>query len=253
MDNKALIKEFFNQCLVEKNVDIIDEVISPQILARSFACSDYIGIELMKTSTIEWSKVFPNTGEPSVSLIHSDPQLVIADIWQSAKHEQEVFGMSPTGKPIKIPLSVACVFNDQQKIVDYTIRCNLIQLVKQIQPDNMAQVLTKLKQPIFSWLENTKAQHHNLIKQLRVITQDEEVLKFTPRQLECLSLWLHAKTSKEISQILAISSKSVNFYLDKAKATLRSSSRSQVYERLDELNTIHLFNALHKHLTGWPA
>jgi DNA-binding CsgD family transcriptional regulator len=160
--------------------------------------------------------------------------------------------MAPTGKPLKIPLSVACVFNAQQKIIDYKVHCNFIEVVKQIQPDNMAQTLAKLKQPIFDWLSNTKAEYQSLIRKLRVINRGGEVLKFTPRQLECLSLWLHAKTSKEIGQILAISVTSTNTYLDMAKATLRCDTKSQAYEQLDNLNTIHLFHALYKKLVNKP-
>jgi DNA-binding CsgD family transcriptional regulator len=110
----------------------------------------------------------------------------------------------------------------------------------------MAEVVKRLNQPIFKAEDCVRYQYHSLIRYLNNLTLGQHTVRFSPRQLECLSLWLHCKTINEIGTILTISSNSANTYLSLAKENLGCHSKSQVYQQLDQLGTMHLFRKLYK-------
>ncbi len=60
-------------------------------------------------------------------------------------------------------------------------------------------------------------------------------LKFSSRETECLTYLLTGKTMREISEILGISRKTVGTYVERLKAKLNCSTRSQLISRAIEL------------------
>jgi len=60
-------------------------------------------------------------------------------------------------------------------------------------------------------------------------------LKFSNRETECLMYFLKGKTMREISEILGISLKTVGTYIDRLKAKLNCSTKSQLISKAIEI------------------
>lgn len=67
-----------------------------------------------------------------------------------------------------------------------------------------------------------------------------ENIKLTSRESECLALYLRARSSKEISRILKLSPKTVDYYIAKAKAKLNACSKSDIFDKAIEYGFINL-------------
>lgn len=65
-------------------------------------------------------------------------------------------------------------------------------------------------------------------------------LKFTKREVDVIKLFLEGKSAREISEHINLSSRTVEHYIDGLKDKLCCYSKSELFESLNELNSLNL-------------
>jgi DNA-binding CsgD family transcriptional regulator len=84
----------------------------------------------------------------------------------------------------------------------------------------------------------THTQRIDLLIKLKLIDPDLRHLKLTKRELECVNLTLKNKTCREIGELLDLSTRTVENYLDNIKAKLNCNNRHELFIKLDQVKLI---------------
>lgn len=99
MDNKFLIKEFYEEVVSKNLVDKIEDYVDINCIARVGENSIPIGLEGMKQHSIDVRKTYPDL---KIRIIrqYQENDYVISEIITEGTHLGEWLGIKPTGKKL---------------------------------------------------------------------------------------------------------------------------------------------------------
>jgi DNA-binding CsgD family transcriptional regulator len=80
------------------------------------------------------------------------------------------------------------------------------------------------------------------------MSQIAENIQITPREVECLSLWLSGYSVKESAQVLKIAAKTVEVFRYNLREKLNIRKKSHIYTLLENNNLLQLYLQFSKKL-----
>src|SRR5918998_1872580 len=97
-ENKTIVRRF-EEHMAKGNLDVIDELLSPDFVDRSLMPGQGPTREGYKRSVAEILEAFPITSFTIEEQI-AEGDTVVTKYWQSSVHRGEIMGLPPTGKEI---------------------------------------------------------------------------------------------------------------------------------------------------------
>jgi predicted ester cyclase len=98
-ENKAIARRFLEEHMAKGNLDVIDELLSPDFVDRSLMPGQGPTREDFKRSVAEILEAYPITSFTIEEQI-AEGDTVVTKYWQSSVHRGEIMGIPPTGKEI---------------------------------------------------------------------------------------------------------------------------------------------------------
>ena len=99
MDNKQLIKHFYENIVSKNKIDEIDKYVALECTARSGDQIIPIGLDGMRQHVIDVRKTYPDL-QIIILRQYTDGDFVISEIVTHATHLGEWLGIKPTGKKL---------------------------------------------------------------------------------------------------------------------------------------------------------
>lgn len=101
MDNKLLIKYFYEDIISNNRIEEIEKYVSPNCSVRIGENSIVVGMEGMKQHVIDVRKTYPDL---TIRVIrqYTDKEYVISEIITEGTHLGEWLGIKPSGKKLVI-------------------------------------------------------------------------------------------------------------------------------------------------------
>lgn len=101
MDNKLLIKLFYEDIISNNRIEEIEKYVSPNCSVRIGENSIVVGMEGMKQHVIDVRKTYPDL---TIRVIrqYTDKEYVISEIITEGTHLGEWLGIKPSGKKLVI-------------------------------------------------------------------------------------------------------------------------------------------------------
>jgi predicted ester cyclase len=101
MDNKLLIKHFYEYIISNNRIEEIEKYVSPNCSVRIGENSIVVGMEGMKQHVIDVRKTYPDL---TIRVIrqYTDKEYVISEIITEGTHLGEWLGIKPSGKKLVI-------------------------------------------------------------------------------------------------------------------------------------------------------
>jgi predicted ester cyclase len=101
MDNKLLIKHFYEDIISNNRIEEIEKYVSPNCSVRIGENSIVVGMEGMKQHVIDVRKTYPDL---TIRVIrqYTDKEYVISEIITEGTHLGEWLGIKPSGKKLVI-------------------------------------------------------------------------------------------------------------------------------------------------------
>ena len=99
MDNKQIIKEFYENIVSNNLLDEIDKYVSEECTARDGEATIPVGLKGMRQHIIDVRKTYPDL---KIRIIrqHVDKDYVISEIITEGTHQGEWLGIKPSGKKL---------------------------------------------------------------------------------------------------------------------------------------------------------
>lgn len=101
MNNKEIIKYYYETVMSENLLEEVQEFVSPQCVERRGEKEVIIGAEGMKENIVGTREIYPNF---TINIIRTfeDGDYIISEFIMTGTHEGEWIGITPTHKMIKI-------------------------------------------------------------------------------------------------------------------------------------------------------
>jgi len=173
-----------------------------------------------------WLQAFPDIHvKKSKNYVYNN--LVVSKWTAKGCHYGPFQQFNPTEKMIEYHGETVFVFNDQNKIVHYIAKVNLLDIFRQIEPESVSQTIIDLNRL------NEREEKANLIR--------IHYPHLTKREIDCLSLGFIGFSAKQIGILLTISHRTVQSHVGQAIGKLGCTSRMQAMERLLADNNLYIF------------
>jgi steroid delta-isomerase-like uncharacterized protein len=100
-DNKAVIRRLIEEVYNEANLDVVDELVAPDIFDRAAVAEHQHGIDAFK-HIMEWVREFSSDVHYDIDDIIAEGEKVAVRMTQSGTHTGTVRGIPPTGKRFSV-------------------------------------------------------------------------------------------------------------------------------------------------------
>ena len=230
---EKLIQDYLNITLVNKELDIIDEILTDNtFVSTEFGSS--IGKEGVKQNFRDYFEIFSDISIEIVNTFTSSSQdnIALYQFKQTATHNGYFKGIPPSGQEVIIDTSFMYRI-DENKIVDYHVSADWTSLLKQICPDATFDYNEILSRPVLYREDKTICTRFSELDSTRALSA---------REVECLALWINGKSAKGIAIILGLSHRTIEFYLSNATKKMDCTNKQQLIDKIINLNIKHLFD-----------
>jgi len=100
-ENKAIVNQFYDELFNKKNIDYIDQIVSPDFVDHNPEPDQGPGVEGVKQGFTVFANAFPDM-TVNVDLQVAEKDYVASRITVKGTHTGEMKGMPPTNKPMTI-------------------------------------------------------------------------------------------------------------------------------------------------------
>ena len=128
--NKALYRRFFDELLNHKRVEVIDELVAPEVLAHDPFPGQGPGADGLKKAMAAFLQAFPDLKVVAEDMLAEDDK-VAARFLVSGTHCGELMGVAPTGKTISFR-EVGIVRIHDGKIVEHWSVADTLTMMRQL-------------------------------------------------------------------------------------------------------------------------
>ena len=117
-ENKASLRRFYDEVFNQKNIDLIDELASPNIVEHEDIAPFPRDINGIKQFFGAFAQAFPDTKATVESMV-AEGDKVWARVTMTGTHKGEFLGMPPTGKSFQITAMDELRFDENAKVVEH--------------------------------------------------------------------------------------------------------------------------------------
>jgi steroid delta-isomerase-like uncharacterized protein len=100
-DNKAVIRRLIDEVYNEANLDVVDELVAPDVFDHAAVAEHQQGIDAFK-HVMEWVREFSSDVHYDIDDIITEGEKVTVRMTQSGTHTGTVRGIPPTGKRFSV-------------------------------------------------------------------------------------------------------------------------------------------------------
>lgn len=130
MENKDIIRRYYNELWNKWNLALADELIAPDVAFRGSLAVETQGLEGFKAYVNTVRTAFPDFHNTIEDLI-AEGDKVVARLTYNGTHNGELFGIAPTGK--RVAYSGVAIFRIvNNKIVNGWVLGDIPSLLKQL-------------------------------------------------------------------------------------------------------------------------
>jgi steroid delta-isomerase-like uncharacterized protein len=97
-DNRAAVRRFYEEVINGKNLDVIDELVTPDVVDHTFGSQ---GVEATKQFFRMLQQAFPDL-HAEVHDVIAEGELVAARVTHSGTHQGEFVGIPATGRQTRV-------------------------------------------------------------------------------------------------------------------------------------------------------
>jgi len=229
MDNHQFLNQVHQLIWNEKQLAAMDTYFAPNVVSNN-PFGKAFGLQALRQDVQTWLDFFPDLHNVDEEIIATRDTIVVK--WESTgTHTTAFMGVPPTGRKIRYN-GVSVVSLLDGKIIDYYANANLFAILQQIGGVERVQLIPLTQQQNASLLLN----------ELRKFGTDKGKMALSPREIECLSLYLNGKTAKHIANIICVSHRTVQAHIRNIMTKLNCSSKPELFDLINEYEAMHLFN-----------
>ena len=224
------VYEFLNEMWntkVEDLDNLHDSIFAPKLIGYS-PLGKKVGTDAMKDTNIHWSHAFPDMQLSNIHII-STGNLVTAEWRSQGTHQDDFNGRVATEKKVDYMGTTSFYFIGK-KAVCYQCSINLLNIYEQLG--------FFLEKQAYSNQHLIRQNYNLLLKQLQHPVPSYSIL--SPREVECLSLFLQGLSAKTISSYLKCSFRTVQNHIGSIMDKLDCHSRYHLLGLFESLGLIPL-------------
>ena len=225
----------------DKNPEVFNDVLLDNTIVDII-----FGRSIGKQEFYEGYDVWNSTFEHSTLEIQDTmtaQNAVILKVEQQLIHDNNFMGIRPTGKKVTVD-GIYIFSTDAQnigsnKLTNIYGTLNVHSMLVQMGFDGTQSIFI----PPTTWRDKVNAVSHELNKLSKNIS-------LTPREIECLCLYLTCKSAKEIGQILGISPRTAETHISRLMLKCDCNSKTELFNLVNDRDNMHLIYDLQRLLIG---
>lgn len=233
---KKAVKSFLNSCWNERvsvnEGEALYSIFSQQLIINS-PLGKTVGLSNFSEINKKWHQAFPDIHISHVE-IENYGSTVIANWESQGTHLENFKGVSPTGKEIHYPGETIFYFNQEGKVVRYSCKVDMMSIFSQLG----------------FYLQKEEYDNQCILKKNKklLIGKINELFnhQLTPKEAQCVSLYLLGFSAKQIGLILFISFRTAETHLNRGLHHCGCHSKLQCVEMMLEKNLLPLWQDLGK-------
>ncbi len=216
MDNRDIVEQFFYELWMKENLEVIPQVCSEQVILHGLV-KNTIGAFGKKQIAESWFSAFPKRDAKIIDVKETKKDIVSVK-WSSVSvHEKLFCNLMPTNK--EVAYHGTCFYlMRESKIIEYYAASNVIEVL-----------VEEGALPLLFLDEKNTKEKKSPIPNIKINNQF-----LTLREIDCISLWLHRYSAKQIATKLKLSHRTIEDYLSNIKCKLGIKNSSQLFFVLKE-------------------
>jgi steroid delta-isomerase-like uncharacterized protein len=129
-ENKTIYRRFYDELLNKGNLDIVDELVDPNVVTHSPMPGQQPGAEGLKQAMASFREAFPDLNAKAEDMI-AEGDKVVGRFVVTGSHQGEFMGLAPSGKTFTYD-EIGIVRIQNGKIVEHWSVADALALMQQL-------------------------------------------------------------------------------------------------------------------------